>query len=84
MAAPFQLKHGYVVIAIPDSGLFFKGGKLVTGHETEMKFDELILFSRSQDAEGHAQRQRTQWANADAKGHEWSFHVLPVLVSERV
>lgn len=80
----FHLKHGYVVVAIPDSGLFVKDGLIVSGHSTKMRFDEMILFSREQDAADHAQQQRTQWARADMNGHNWSFPVIPVLVHERL
>jgi hypothetical protein len=61
-----------------------KDGRLVSGHETDMKFDELILYSRDEDAARLAQQLRVQWANADASGHQWNFHVLPVLVHERL
>jgi len=82
--AGFHLKHGYVVMAIPDSGLFLKDGRLVSGHQTDMKFDELILYSRDEDAARLTQQLRVQWAGPDASGHQWNFHVLPVLVHERL
>jgi hypothetical protein len=82
--AGFHLKHGYVVMAIPDSGLFLKDGRLVSGHQTDMKFDELILYSRDEDANKLVDQLRTQWADPDANGHQWNFHVLPVLVHERL
>ena len=83
--AGFHLKHGYVVMAIPDSGLFLKDGRLVSGHQTDMKFDELILYSRDEDANRLADQLRTQWGDAeDNNGHKWNFHVLPVLVHERL
>lgn len=30
------MKHGFAVIAIPETGLFVKDGQLVTGHNTPM------------------------------------------------
>ena len=80
----FELKHGYAVLAIPDSGLFVKDGRLVSGHETELNFGELILFSRRLDADTHAEKNQTAWENSDVNGHAWSFQVIPVLVSERL
>lgn len=80
----FQLKSGYVVLAIPDSGLFVKDGQIVTGHETPMEFDELILFSRRHDAEILAVSQCERWSDGDKRGHKWNFQVIPVLVSERL
>jgi hypothetical protein len=80
----FHLKHGFAVLAIPDSGLFTKAGQIVTGHETELRFSELILFSRRQDAEDHASKSKTYWEDGDANGHRWSFQVIPVVVSERL
>jgi hypothetical protein len=80
----FEIKNGFVVMAIPDSGLFVKDGKIVSGHETTMSFSELILFSRKFDADKHAAANQIQWEDSDANGHVWSFQVIPVLVSERL
>jgi hypothetical protein len=80
----YELKHGYAVLAIPDSGLFVKDGRIVSGHETDLKFSELMLFSRRLDADTHADQQKTYWEDGDANGHTWSFQVIPVLVSERI
>ena len=80
----FHLKHGYAVLAIPDSGLFVKEGQIVTGHDTALKFDEIILFSRETDAQKHADKNQVYWNGADANGHKWNFKVVPVLVSERI
>ena len=81
----FQLKHGYVVIAIPKSGLFVKEGKIVTGRDTVLRFSELILFSREADAQAYAQRNRVYWSDGEPHGESsWAFQVLPVLVSERL
>ena len=82
--AGFHLKHGYIVIAIPDSGLFATADGIVTGHQTEMTFSELILFSREADASKHAGQNQKHWKGADANGQRWTFKVLPVLVSERI
>ena len=80
----FALKNGYAVMSIPDSGLFVKDGRLVTGHQTEMKFDELLLFSRDQDAQKHAEENQKYWDNRGTGEHKWNFQVIPVLVSERL
>ena len=80
----FHLKSGYVVLAVPDSGLFVKDGKIISGHGTEMKFDEVVLFSRRAHADAHAKQNQTYWENGDPQGHQWKFQVLPVLVSERL
>ena len=59
----FQLKHGYVVIAIPKSGLFVKEGKTVTGRDTVLRFSELILIFGEADAQAYAQRNRVYWSD---------------------
>ena len=78
-----KFRNGYAVLAIPDSGLFVKNGQIVTGHETEMKFSELVVFSRSVDADGYAGQNQRQWQGTDVRGHSWKFVVIPVLVNER-
>ncbi|MGO8792906.1 MAG: hypothetical protein ACLQVL_36725 [Terriglobia bacterium] len=84
MRQGFHLKNGYVVMAIPDTGLFVKDGQLRTGHGTEPAFNELILFSRVADAEAHAEKNNKYWAYNTGEGRHWNFKVLPVLVSERL
>ena len=79
-----KFRNGYAVLAIPDSGLFAKGGQIVTGHETEMKFSELIVFSRFDDAQAYARQTQRQWEGTDVNGHQWNFLVIPVLVNERL
>ena len=82
--AGMHMKSGYVVIAVPESGLFVKDGRIVTGHETTLKFDEMILFSREFDAKNHANAQEIYWKDGDVHGHKWTFPIIPVLVSERL
>lgn len=79
----WRTTHGYVVLAIPDSGLFVKDGQLVTGHGTSMSWSEMVLFSRREDADKHAARTAANWTNGDANGHAWEFPVIAVLVEER-
>lgn len=80
-----QTISGFTVIAIPDSGLFVKGGKIVTGHGTEMDADdEMPLFTRRIDADRHAFTRKNKWQEGDVRGHEWDFIVVPVLVRERL
>jgi hypothetical protein len=76
----FKAKNGYVVVGIPRSGLFVKNGQLVRGDGAEVKTGDLILYTRDTDAQKHA----TSCEKYYAQGHfEYSFMVLPVLVSER-
>jgi hypothetical protein len=80
----FRLRNGYAVLAIPESGLFVKNGEIVTGHETALKFNELVVFARQEDAEKHAERQKVFWKQGDTNGHVWDFPVIPVMVKEKL
>lgn len=77
------LPQGYAVLAIPDTGLYVRNGKLETGHGTETRFSEIMLFSRISDAHRHAWQMKDQWAKVE-NGHTWDFPVVPVLVRERL
>lgn len=76
-------KHGYAVLAVPDSGLFVRNEEIQTGHGTTMKWSELLVFSRMSDAEDYAKDAKKGWERGDTLGHRWDFPVIPVLVSDR-
>lgn len=76
-------ERGYAVIAIPESGLFLKDGKLMSGHGTEVVVDEIWVFTRSEDATANAKIREQKWQDGDGNGRHWNFPVLPVFVSER-
>lgn len=73
--------NGYVVIAVPETGLFVKCGEIVTGDGSPMHVSELILFTRHEDAKHHSEAQERYWKD---RAPAWQFPVIPVLVSERV
>jgi hypothetical protein len=72
----------YAVIAIPETGLFARNEMVVTGHDTEMEVEGLVLYVRRSEAEEFADQERERWANHDLE-HTWSFPILRVLVDER-
>jgi hypothetical protein len=74
----------FAVLAIPETGIFVKDGRIVTGHGTEMEADEIILFKRRADAVLHSRSRTNQWIAGDANGKKWSFPIVAVLIRERV
>ena len=79
----FTLPTGFAVLAIPETGLFVKDGKIVTGHGTEMEADELPLFKRRVDADSLRLSRMEHWRHGDSNGKHWDFVVVAVLVQER-
>lgn len=80
-----SLPTGFAVLAVPESGLFSKDGRITTGKGRSMKAEEIILFKRLADAEEHARQLRTSaWPDADTGEAAWSFPILAVLVKERL
>ena len=76
----YELKHGYAVLAIPDSGLFVKDGRIVSGHETDLKFSaELMLFSRETRRRHTTPTNRKPTGKTETltAGHTWSFSGNP-------
>ena len=71
-------KHGYAVIAVPESGLFVKGGRLETGAGNPMRVSELSIFTSRESADRNAIALQKEWA-----AEKWSFPVVPVLIRER-
>lgn len=78
----FQISHGYVVLAIPENGLFVHRGGLVTGKGNPVTANDVVpLFSNRTDADQHAANCSKSWAE---KGkHDWNFVVLPLVVKEK-
>jgi hypothetical protein len=79
----FTLPTGFLVVAIPETGLFVKNGKIVTGHGTMMEADEIPLFKRLVDAEQLAKSRAEFWKDGDKNGKHWDFVPIAVLVNER-
>ena len=79
-----ELKNGYAVLCIPESGLFVKNGEVVTGRGEEIVVSEMVLYSRRADADLGAKVMGERWKGGDRKGQEWNFLVIPVLVHERI
>jgi hypothetical protein len=80
----FTLPTGFAVIAIPESGLFFKDGRLGSAEGLEMTTDEIILFKRRLDAEAHAKYLKDGWENGTQAKERRDYVVIGVLVQERL
>jgi len=79
------IKHGFVVIAVPEDGLFIDdNGSIKSGSGKEIKAINLHLFSRYEAAYRAQQRQEEKWKDGDVHKKEWKFTVLPVAVHERL
>lgn len=77
------MKHGFAVIAIPETGLFVRDGQLVTGHNTSMAVNKLLVHGKREDAVIHAIKCEREWSLKEPDGKPWHFHVMPVQVEER-
>ncbi len=78
------LASGFIVMAVPESGLFAKEGRITTGKGSCPRVEEVILFSRMFDAEQHVKHLKSAWPDGDDTEQKWSFPILAVLVSERL
>lgn len=77
------MKHGFAVIAIPETGLFVRDGRLVTGHGTPMVANKIIVHAKRENAVIHAIKDEREWSAKEPEGKPWHFHVMPVQVEEK-
>lgn len=77
------MKHGFAVIAVPETGLFVKDGHLVTGHNTPMVVNKIMVHGKREDAVIHAIKCEREWSQKEPEGKPWHFHVVPVQVEEK-
>ena len=79
-----SLTTGFAVMAVPESGLFAKDGRIITGKGHCLRVEEMILFKRLHDAEEHVRQLEAAWPEGDPTEKNWKFIVLSVLVRERL
>ena len=79
----FSLPTGFAVISIPESGLFYKDGRMVSGDGLELTCEEIILFKRRTDAEAHSTYLRGAWDDGSQKIERREYVIMGVLVKER-
>lgn len=77
------MRHGFAVMAVPETGLFVKDGRLETGHGTPMVVNKIFVFAKRQDAVIHAVLHEQNWSKKEVEGKPWHFHVVPVQVEEK-